>query len=119
MKNQFQSKCSGQKKKVYFVRWLELSQASGVVYASTPEDAIRRARHNLPIEEGYVEEYFGRAHPDSYECFNFDDVSPSGVDEYYTQLLLRTLQRSLGNSVVASELNPTSKLISGKGGATT
>ena len=113
MKNQVKSKSSGQKR-VYFVRWLELSQASGVVYASSPEDAIDIAKRKLTLDENHEEEYFGRPHLDSFECTSRSDDEEFVND--YAQLLLRTLQRNLGKRLSANLKNK-SEQITGKGGS--
>ena len=112
MSRQLKAKSGGLKKRDYYVSWLEVSQASGVVYATSPEEAIIKAKRELPIEEGYEEEYFVRPHLDSFECCGRSDDKEFEHD--YVQLLLRTLQRNLGKRLSPKINNPED--ISKKGG---
>ena len=114
MSKQLNAKSGGVKKRDYYVTWLEVGMASGVVYACSPAEAIDIAKRKLPIDENYVEEYFGNPHLESFECISRSDDKEFADD--YVQLLLRTLQRNLGKRL-SSKLNSKSEHISNKGGS--
>ena len=79
-------------KESYEVRWIEVSKASGIVHATSPEQAIRLAKRKLP-DEGFEESEYGEPLIDSFECQSsiHDNATPH---EDYVKFLLRTLNRN-------------------------
>ena len=113
MNRQVKTKRSGQKKSDYYVTWFEVAQTSGVVYATSPAEAIDIAKRKLTLDENHEEEYFGEPHLDSFECTSRSDDRDFAGD--YVQLLLRTLQRNLGKRLSSEIHNRSEQQVSEKG----